>query len=453
VLRFTSLNALLGGEVSLQLTRDPTLVLALLGLAVGLSLLSGGYPALYLSSWAPVSALTAQGGTGNLSRRLREGLVLLQLTISTAVIACTLLMSEQMRYVVSRSLGFQKENRLVVTLRGADTIEKLPAIRAQLAKDPHVLGVTEAQTVMGQETPINLIRVEGDDGVLRFSETTHMPISQDFVKVMGLRLLQGRDFSGQVKTDADESILVNEALVRKMGWKQPLGKHVWIGGRGGGHVIGVVQDFNFKSLHWQIEPFLMYPLSDDFSDLTPVVRRLQLRLMIVSISATDVEQTVAHIQQAMSRIDPRHPVECAFLDSSLQRLYSSDYRLLRLIALFAAVCIFIACLGLFGLTAFTTEQRSREIAIRKALGASAFEIIMLLSRRILALVLVAAVLASIIAYLVMSKWLAGFAYRTEINPLTFVASATAAALLAFTTVAVQAYRSASADPAQAVRQS
>ena len=451
VIGLTPLNTLMGNEVSLRLTSDPVLVPSLLGLALLVGLLSGAYPAFYLSSWAPVSAMTGRHSLSKGNLRLRELLVLLQFTISAAVIACTLLMSAQMRFVASKSLGFEKENRLVVTLRGASAIEKLTTIRSELGKNAHILGVSEAQIMLGQQTPVNLIQIDNNDGVLGSSTMTHMPIGEDFVKVMGLKLLQGRDFSKRLLTDMGTNFLVNEAMVRKMGWTEPLRKRIQLGPRSG-RVIGVIQDFNFKSLHSAIEPLAMWPVSDDFSAVPEALRPFQQRLLILNISGTDVRETLDYVEQVMIQIDPRHPFEFEFLDQSLDNLYKVEHRLMSLIGIFGGVCIFIACLGLFGLAAFTTEQRSREIATRKVLGASPWQIITLLSRPILVLVLIAGILAAVAAYFAIEAWLADFAYRAAIDPLMFIVAALTAALVAFTTVALQAYKTASSDPVDALRE-
>jgi putative ABC transport system permease protein len=450
-LRFTSLNALMDGQVGLPFTSDPALIPSLLGLGLLVGLLSGAYPALYLSSWAPVSAMAGRQSVSKGGLRLRELLVLVQFTISAAVIACTLLMSAQMRYIASKSLGFEKENRLVVMLRGVGTIEKIPILRTELTKNANILGVAEAQRMMGEPVPMNLIQIDNDNGVLISSSISNMPIGEDFVKVMGLKILKGRDFSRRLLTDIGTNFLVNEAMVRKMGWTEPLGKRIQLGQRAG-KVIGVVQDFNFKSLHSLVEPFAMWPLSDDFTTVPEAYRPLQQRLLVVDMSGTNVAETLDHVEHVMSQIDRRHPFEFEFLDQSLDDLYKTEHRLMSLIGIFAALCIFIACLGLFGLAAFTTEQRSREIATRKVLGASAWQIIMLLSRPILVLVLIAAALASIIAYLAIDEWLTGFAYRAAINPFMFILAAIITAVVAFITVALQTYKTASGDPVGPLRE-
>ena len=450
-LRFTNINSLMGQEVSLDLARHPPLIAALLGLGVLMGLLSGIYPAFYLSSWAPLSALASKNAAGKGNLRLREALVLVQFTISVAVIACTILMGAQMRYIGSKTLGFQKENQLIVTLRGASTIEKVNTIKTELAKNAHILGSTEARVVMGENVPINVMQTENNAGVMTPITTSNVPVNDDYVNVMGLKIVQGRDFSKRLLTDVGLNCLVNEAFVRKMGWTEPLGKRVQAGNLTG-RVVGVLADFNFKSLHTVVEPLLMYPLADDFTGMAEIMRPFQQRELVVKISGSDVERTLGYIEDVMAKADPKHPFQFAFLDDQLDHLYKSEHQLTRLIGIFAVVCIFIACLGLFGLASFTTEQRTREIGTRKVLGATAWQIITLLSRRILLLVLIASALAAIISYFAIDEWLTGFAYRAGINPLIFVLAALVAAVVAFVTVALQSYKTASADPVNALRE-
>lgn len=451
VLGLSPLGAMMAEQVRLDLRAEPLLALWLLGFALLLGLLAGAYPAVYLSSWAPLTALTGRYSASRSSLRLREALVLIQLTISAAVIASTLLMEAQMRYIASKSLGFQKENRLVVTLRGANTIEAIPTLRAELSRDSHVLAVSEVATIMGGAMPTQGLQLEGQgpSDPLHPEIIHYMAIGPDFVPTMGLVMKQGRDFSHRLLTDVGTNFLVNEALVRKMGWKEPLGKRVSADGVNG-RVIGVVGDFNFKSLRTLIEPLVLAPVNDDFSQ-QQAFRALFNRLLVVAISGEDVGGTVQHIEEVMRRVDPRHPFEFVFLDSYLDNLYRGEQTLTRLIGAFAAICILIACLGLFGLSAFTTEQRAHEIATRKVLGSTTWQIITLLSRRVLLLVVMGGCIASLIAYFAVDSWLTNFAYRAPINPLVFLISIVVAAAVTFGTVALQSYRAASANPSAALR--
>jgi putative ABC transport system permease protein len=348
-------------------------------------------------------------------------------------------------------LGFQKENQVIVTLRGASTIEKVNTIKTELAKNAHILGSTEARVVMGENVPINVMQTENNAGVMTPITTSNVPVNDDYVSVMGLKIVQGRDFSKRLLTDVGLNCLVNEAFVRKMGWTEPLGKRVQAGNLTG-RVVGVLADFNFKSLHTLVEPLLMYPLTDDFAGMAEIMRPFQQRELVVKISGSDVEQTLGYIEDVMAKADPKHPFQFSFLDDQLDHLYKSEHQLTKLISIFAVICIFIACLGLFGLASFTTEQRTREIGTRKVLGATAWQIITLLSRRILLLVLIASALAAIISYFAIDEWLTGFAYRAGINPLIFVLAALVAAVVAFVTVALQSYKTASADPVNALRE-
>ena len=191
----------------------------------------GAYPAFYLSSWAPLTALTGKQTGGKGSLRLREALVLVQFTISAAVIACTLLMGAQMRYVANKSLGFEKENRLVVTMRGAPTIDKHDTIKSELLKDSHILGVAIAAAPPQMPgTPVNLAQVEQEDGKTEPTQLNNFPIGEGYIDIMGIKVLQGRDLSKRLLTDVGTNVLVNEAMVRKMGWTNPLGKRMVVRG-------------------------------------------------------------------------------------------------------------------------------------------------------------------------------------------------------------------------------
>lgn len=445
-LTLTPINTLLGKPLVLDLFHSPALLGWLLGLGLLIGILSGLYPAFYLSSVAPLSALTASSRAGKASIRLRELLVLIQFTISVGVIACTLLMFAQMHYIANKPLGFARENRVLVTLRGVDVIKKTNTIKTELLKNSHILGVTVSSNLLGGDMPINGMRIEKNNGEMETTTLYHMGVANNYLEVMGMHLIEGRDFSKRLLTDVGTSYVVNEALVKKMDWAQPLGKRI-----NDGRVIGVVKDFNFQSLHSQIEPYVLQPLPNNLDNVSQRMRPFVIWHLIVNIDGNNVPQTLSFLQEQMARFDPKHPLEFKFLDDSLNALYLSDQRLMKLTGIFAGICIFIACLGLFGLAAFTTEQRTKEIGIRKVMGASASQIIMLLSRNILLLVLLGAAIASVLAWLTIEKWLTGFAYHAAINPLLFLAAAALAGAVAYITLALQSYKTASANPINALR--
>jgi putative ABC transport system permease protein len=453
-LKLTPINDLLGKPLALGLSDEPTLLLWMLGLSLVVGLLSGIYPAAYLSSISPLTALASSYGGKRGSFRLRELLVLTQFTVSVIVIACTLIMAMQMRYVSRKPLGFDKHNRVIVNLRGLDVIEKYPVIKNELMKDSRIKGVSVSSAAVGtgQGIPINGATIENNDGVLQFTAFSHIQVEADFLKVMGMQLVSGRDYSKRLLTDVGTTFVVNEALVKKMGWKDPLGKRINLN-QYGGRVIGVVQDFHFKSLHNSVQPFVMHLYNEDFDfKSVPAEQRAAYQsVLVLHIADVEVQQALRLLQDKFSGYDPKHPFEFEFLDDSISKLYMSEERLMKMTGIFSGICIFISCLGLFGLAAFTTEQRSKEIGIRKVLGASALQIIMMLAWKILWLVLAGCVVASIIAYYAIEEWLSGFAYRVRIHPLVFVVSAVIVIAVAFITVALQSYRTARTNPALTLR--
>jgi putative ABC transport system permease protein len=448
VFYFTNINDLLNKSFTLRLTQEPMLVLyaALFSLAIGL--LAGLYPALYLSSWQPLTALVGNKNTGKTSATFRSILVFVQFTISVAVIACTLLMAQQMRYVTSKDLGFEKANKVVIPLHGFSAIQQIPLIKAELLKNPQITAVANTGQMPGGIVGAGALPVETATGKMETATAKTMLVGPDFIDVMKLQLVAGRSFEQRFLTDVGTNFVVNEALVAMMGWgDQALGKKI-----ADGRVIGVIKDFHFASLHTTIEPMFMRTFPDDYLANVPEADKTFLtENLVVSISADNIRDTISFLEEKITSFDPRHPFEFSFFDETLDKLYQSEQNLMKLIGIFAAICIFISCLGLYGLAAFTTEQRTREIGIRKVLGATAGQIIGLLSRNILWLVLAGAFVASAISWLAIDEWLTGFAYRTDMNPLAFVVASLAALLIAYATIALQSYKTAQSDPSQSLR--
>ena len=452
VISLPSVTALFGAPLTLDLFGNAWLAAAIgaFGMLVGVA--AGMYPALYLSTFVPSSAFAMQYRKAG-SVRLREGLVFVQFAISVGVIASTLVMTAQMRYVADRALGFDAQNRIIVPLRGADLIGRHELIANELEKHAGVLGVTTSETIMGR----GVVResrneVETDSGaMLAFQYEDLGRVGASFVSVLGLNLVEGRDFSATTGKEAERPAIVNETFVREMGWDRPIGKKVGADPRFSGRVIGVVEDFHFQSLHQRVAPSVVLRGDGDYADLSPTERATVERLMIVNVAQERLRDTLQFIEQRFKVLDPGHPFQFSFLDEEVDRLYTSDARLMRMIGLFAGICIFAACLGLFGLSAFTTEQRTKEVGIRKVLGASLTEIILLLSRRTLLLVAVAGVVAGIVASILMAEWLSGFAYRADLHAGYFMLAIVAAAGAALATIALQSWRAARARPVDALR--
>jgi len=438
----------LGTGASLRPTSEPLVLAASFGFVLLVGLAAGIYPAFYLAAIAPLRALTDGDKLGGSGIRLRELLVLVQFTVTACVIACALLMAAQLRYVANRPLGFEDGGKVVVTLRGVDTIERLATVESELTADKRIRAATSSMAMPGMEITSSYMDVETNDGSMKGVLVNHLPVQDNFIDVLGMRMAAGRNFSPDVATDLRGAMIVNETLVRQMGWTDPLGKRMGLRGR---TVIGVVRDFNYKSLHAPVEPLVMYESVVNYSGLPPEQRALQLRYLVLDIGTRDVSGTLAFVERTLRKLDTEHPFEYRFLDETLGRQYSAEQHLTKLIGVFSAVCVVVACLGLFGLATFTTARRTKEIGIRKVLGASTSQIVALLSARTVLLVALGSVLASALAYPAMARWLEAFAYRVELGPAPFLIAAAISLAVALGTVAAQSMGAARMRPVQSLR--
>lgn len=450
-LTLTPLGMLMGKEALLIELSRPSVIGATLLLAFAVGVIAGVYPALYLSSISPLAALTYVRRSWKSGFSMRQILVFTQLAISIGVIACTLLMIDQMRYIHDKPLGFDKENRLIVRLRGYDVVKNLPTIRGELRNVPNVLDVTRMSFMPGAEHAISLVPIESNEGAMEPVSIHRLQVGLNFFDVMNVEIVKGRAFDPDMATDVLEAIIVNETLVEKMGWDEPLGKRIQIGPAGFAHVVGVTKDFHYASLHNELGPLLIHAIADQIVPVPENQKALMMTAFIVVISGEDVPATLKEIESVIAKFDPKFDFEPTFLEDRLDGLYKTESDLMRLTGVFAAVCIFISVMGIFGLAAFTTEQRTKEIGIRKVLGASDPQIVTLLSRPLLWLVLLAAIPSSYVGYRAIETWMQRFAYHTDVSALTFAVSTLAVCAVALTTVVLQSLRTIRANPVDALR--
>lgn len=453
---FTPITVLLDAPLSMSSLLNPVVLPALLVGSIVLGILSGLYPAFYLSAIPPIAAFRGVQGTGRGGRGIRQMLVAMQFVISVAVIACTLLMLTQMRYVENRALGFDKENRLIVRVAGADQVERLPALMNELRQLPGIVAVGRTQHMPGQQAGLIALNVEDNVGVMQQQSFSLMNLRPDLIEVLGIRLIEGRDFDDNREGDPLRTVLVNESMVRAMGWENALGKHFRQIDPNAQpmEVIGVVEDFHFEGLQHEVVPVIMTWFQPDFATMDQLSRGTYSEQLIISVSPGSLQSVIDALAERWLTFDPAHPFDYSLLEENLNALYGSEQRLMQLIGLFAALCILISCLGLFGLSAFNTAQRTREIGVRKVLGASTSSIILLLFRHILLLVCVAAVIASVVAFWAINVWLQGFYYRIELigpNLMLFVVATAIAVAVAFITMALQSMKTAQANPVLALR--
>lgn len=454
-LSFTPIGSLMDKDSLTAGLLQIDVILGIIGLGIVVTLISGIYPAFYLSSISPKAALSKVKDSWRSGLSIRQLLVLAQLMISIGVISATLLMSQQMRYVANKPLGFNKENQVMIALRGADLIEQIPTLRNELVAHSNILEVVDTSFVPGFGNAINMIDIEDNNGVLNPEQIDRVLVGLNYVTGLGIDIIEGRSFSEEMGNDYENAMLVNEAMVEKMGWDDPIGKQVGDTENFTAYVIGVTADFHYAPLNNEIGPLLIQPLVPDFSETPPQTRPLQSRSLLVNISGEAVGETLEVIEETILTFDPTQVFDPQFLDAELDNLYRSETNLMNLTEIFAGICILISAMGLFGLASFNTEQRNREIGVRKVLGASSNQIIFLLSRNLIALIFVASIPAIIASYYTIENWMSRFAYRPDPNLLgtlfPFAIAVLAVACVALITVALQSWKTAQSNPIDALR--
>ncbi len=434
ILKLTPFNELIQKNLSLNFLHNPLLLFGSLGITLLIGLLSGFYPAFYLSAITTIGALKGVVKTGTSGLMLRKVLVAFQFTISIGILICTLLMYQQIDFLRNKDLGFYKENVLLIDIQDSLVGNHINYIRSELLKNPNIVAATTANMIPGEGLGKTLMRVEGKNG-MESATFNLMFVGEDYLKTMGMKLTDGRDFDKARPTDLTSGIIINEAAARHLGWDKPLNKKMTFDDPNMPElrVIGVVKDFNTHSLREPIAPMVMVRNPRNGGTL-------HLRM-----SGQNLPETMEFVQKKWSDSGSRLPFQYRFLDESFNKLYASDERQSRLIGVLAYICAFISGLGLLGLSSFTVSQRTREIGIRKALGASVSQIVYLMFKNVMVLVLIAGVVASPLAYYLIQKWLGNFAYQTSINPLIFVLSGVLALLFAFLTISFHSIRAAHAN--------
>ena len=434
-------NQLLNGSLKLDLLNNPFFLYGILGLWLFIGLFSGLYPALYFSSILPVKALCGTLTYAKSESQIRRSLATFQFVISIAVAAFALFMNEQIDYMRNRDMGFRKENVVSIKLHDDANFDRIPAIMEELRRHSDIISITTAYTRPGRAWT-NLISVEGKNG-MEVHNFYRFSVNYDFLSTLGIELLKGRDFDKNRPSDKTNAVIVNEKLVEYMGWENPIGKRLTKGLPDEpdftGEVIGVVKNFNFFSLHHEIEPLWL---------------NLQQKIggsLIVRIKTERVAQVIDTLKEKWKQIHPGYPFVYSFLDKEFDRFYDSDRKQNQLIDIFSFMCIVISCLGLLGLTSFNTSRRIKEVAIRKIYGASATRIILMLFKEILYLMLMASILAIPLALAFIHMWLRNFAYRTDINILIFFLTAITALIIAFLTASYHCIRVARSNPVDTLR--
>ena len=422
------------------------------GIILFVGILSGSYPAFYLSAFKPASTLKGGSTAGkSTAAMLRKGLVVFQFSISIALIIGTFTIYHQLDYMRNLRLGFDKEHIVSIPLRDYTTTSTIKPLKDALKQNANIKSTTISYIVPGVKVPGEYsILPEGKNPDENW-ELSVLPVDYDFVKTFGLAITDGRDFSDEFSTDST-AIILNEAAVQKLGWESALDKHIQIGGKNPdgafrklseGRVVGVVRNFNIKSLHHDVAPLLLVNRGD--------TRISHYNYFSVRINPGNISGGLAFIEEKWREYAPNRPFEYFFVDEQFDRLYRAEQRLGEIFISFSLLAIIVACLGLFGLAAFAAEQRTREISVRKVLGASISSIVVLLSKDFTKLLSISILVASPLAYFVMNKWLQNFAYQADQGLFPFMIAGILAFAIAMSTVGFQAIKAAMMNPVDALR--
>lgn len=435
-------NSLTEKNFSLSYFGNGSFLVILFFIIAFVGLVGGSYPAFFLSAFKPVDVLKSDKGPRGSNALLRKALVIAQFTISLIMIIGTVVVFSQMQFLKNNDLGFNKEQVLVIDVPNGDTtlVNKLPSIKQEFRNNPNVLGVSNAAFIPGERSSRLLFYAEAPTGGKMEEKTlSTIFVDYDFLEMMEIKLLDGRNFSQSIPTDDSLAYIINETAAKWLGWDNPLGKKMESGLGGKGKVIGVVKDFHLASLHNKIEPLaiMLAPKSQGY--------------LMVRVAPQNLPATISFVENKWKAFDPKHPMEYFFLDENFNKQYRAEEKMLTAFGYFAALTILIACLGLYGLASFTAEQRTKEIGIRKVLGSSVSEIMLLLSKDFAWLVVIAILLATPLAWYSMHHWLQNFAYRTEIHWWIFALAGLAALLIAMLTVSFQAGKAARLNPIRALR--
>jgi len=431
-------NSFTQQDLQLNFLKNPGIILVLFALVLLVGHISGSYPAVFLSAVNPIKVFKKEAFGPRKGTFMRNVLVTFQFSASIILIVCTIVVYGQLKFIKNKDMGFSREH--IVTLRTKDDVinTNIESIKNTLAQHPSVLNISTSDSLpidIANRTDVTAI----DEAKQEVKVSVYnASIDFNYLDTFDIKLLQGRNFAPEFSTDKEQSLILNETAVRHLGWKDPIGKRMRLYGEDF-VVIGVVKDFHYQPLHLPIEPMALHMEDQWHSELA------------VRIKPENIPQTIAFLKKTYEQYNPLHPFDFAFLDDSFNRIYQEEQKFGFMFRVFSFLAIFIACLGLYGLASFTVERRTKEIGIRKVLGASVSAIFTFLSRGLSKWVLLANIIAWPVAYYLMDKWLQNFAYRIGLSVWIFILSGLAAFCIALLTVSYQSIKAATANPVDSLR--
>ncbi len=433
-------NNLAGRQLDFALITQPANLAIFLAIILSLSLAAGVYPALFMAGFQPSTSLRSQHDPRSSIHLVRKGLVVFQFVISIFLIFSTITIYRQVSFFQTKDLGFNKDSLIAVKLYGAlrvNAVSRTETLKTELMGHSSISHVALASNLPGERLSVENLRPQGTTEDQQLPSVRYLRVDEDFIETMNMTLLQGRTFKDMTRSSS--AFILNEAAVAAFNLEEPVGTTATNLRGVTGEIIGVVKDFNFASLHHTVEPLVL-----DF-------RPTWGGWLMIRVQGGRMPEVIKFLQAKLGAVAPENLFLYSFVDDELTRLYAGEMRMSDVFKVFSLLAVFISCLGLFGLSAYSAELRTKEIGMRKVLGASVSQVVALLSRDFFLWVLAANLIAWPLAYFAMLDWLKNFAYRTPISPLTFVLSSGLALLVALLTVSLQAAKAASTDPVNSLR--
>ena len=433
-------NEVSGRDLVLGEQNYAFLIPVLIGVAILTGIFAGIYPAFFLSAFRPIETLKAQFNIGPKGRsaQMRKLLVVTQFTIAIALIICTGIVINQMDYIRNKNLGFNREQLMYLPIRGEEESNSIEQLKSTLAENPQIISAAASSGQTGVSGNQSTRTVAGTNGEVSLMMRISY-VDFDLINTMEMELVDGRNFSREFATDTSQAVIINETAVRELGWENPIGMQFEREDAQPMTVIGVVKDFQYNKMTRKIEPLFM--------NIDPE----RYNYLMIRVRPENITQTLDFIEQTWTNLLPGHPYEYGFMDEYFERMYRAEQNMGRLFGGFSTLAILVACLGLVGLVTFTAEQRTKEIGIRKILGATVPNVIWLLSKEFLLLVTIALAVSAPIAGWLMRRWLENFVEHAGLNGWIFLLAGVIALAIALLSVSFQAIRTALANPVKTLR--
>ncbi|MCP4727468.1 MAG: FtsX-like permease family protein [bacterium] len=434
----------IGQNIPLDLLLNPVSLAGLFLLIFTVGFISGCYPSFLLSSFRPVNVLKPGAKTINVNNRfkLRNILVVFQFFVSVVLIVATLVINKQLSFIMNKDIGYQRENIITVRLWDSQNAEKFEIIKEELVRNSNIINVTVSDRAPLRASENNTVRVEDETSgeMVSLAQVSHFYVDHDFIDVYNMNVTDGRNFLKEFSTDEYQGVIVNRTLVNTLGLKNPIGKRFYSPNRNDARIIGVVEDFHFASFTYKIGAIVMMQRPQWGS-----------RVMSLKVSDNDLAGTLDYIQSNFQGHIPDFVFSYEFLDDRFNSIYNTESRMGNLFTVFSMIALVIASVGLLGLISSIAAQKTKEIGIRKILGASVTKITGLVISEFVVLVIISSLIALPVSYFAMSNWLSDFAYRTDITIWTMLLSSLIAFIIAAISVIFQVVKAARANPVESMR--